>query len=98
MSHPFDLTGKVALITGANAGIGLGFAEAIAAAKTATDQVAPILLRRLVKIPSIYGPELGRITAARPETTSRGTPRCERAAFDGYRPIGEYPRTLPGPE
>jgi NAD(P)-dependent dehydrogenase (short-subunit alcohol dehydrogenase family) len=32
MTDPFDLTGKVALITGANAGIGLGFAEAIARA------------------------------------------------------------------
>jgi NAD(P)-dependent dehydrogenase (short-subunit alcohol dehydrogenase family) len=31
-SNPFDLTGKVALITGANAGIGLGYAEAIARA------------------------------------------------------------------
>jgi len=31
-AHPFDLSGKVALITGANAGIGLGFAEAIARA------------------------------------------------------------------
>lgn len=30
--NPFDLTGKVALITGANAGIGLGYADAIAAA------------------------------------------------------------------
>jgi NAD(P)-dependent dehydrogenase (short-subunit alcohol dehydrogenase family) len=29
-TNPFDLTGKVALITGANAGIGYGFAEAIA--------------------------------------------------------------------
>lgn len=29
---PFDLTGKVSLITGGNGGIGLGFAEAIAAA------------------------------------------------------------------
>jgi NAD(P)-dependent dehydrogenase (short-subunit alcohol dehydrogenase family) len=29
---PFDLTGKVALITGGNGGIGLGFAEAVAAA------------------------------------------------------------------
>jgi NAD(P)-dependent dehydrogenase (short-subunit alcohol dehydrogenase family) len=28
----FDLTGKVALITGGNGGIGLGFAEAVAAA------------------------------------------------------------------
>jgi NAD(P)-dependent dehydrogenase (short-subunit alcohol dehydrogenase family) len=31
-SNPFDLSGKVALITGANAGIGFGFAEAIARA------------------------------------------------------------------
>jgi len=31
-AHPFDLSGKVALITGANAGLGLGFAEAIARA------------------------------------------------------------------
>ena len=31
-AHPFDLSGKVALITGANAGIGLGYAEAIAGA------------------------------------------------------------------
>src|SRR5215470_14304056 len=31
-SHPFDLTGKVTLITGANSGLGFGFAEAIARA------------------------------------------------------------------
>jgi NAD(P)-dependent dehydrogenase (short-subunit alcohol dehydrogenase family) len=31
----FDLTGKVALITGGNGGIGLGFAEAVAAAGAA---------------------------------------------------------------
>ena len=32
IAHPFDLTGKVALVTGANSGLGLGFAEGIAAA------------------------------------------------------------------
>jgi NAD(P)-dependent dehydrogenase (short-subunit alcohol dehydrogenase family) len=31
-SHPFDLTGKVTLITGANSGLGFGFAEGIARA------------------------------------------------------------------
>jgi len=31
-SHPFDLTGKVTLITGANSGLGFGFADAIARA------------------------------------------------------------------
>jgi NAD(P)-dependent dehydrogenase (short-subunit alcohol dehydrogenase family) len=31
-AHPFDLTGKVTLITGANSGIGFGFADAIARA------------------------------------------------------------------
>ena len=30
--NPFDLTGKAALITGANGGIGLGMAEGLAAA------------------------------------------------------------------
>lgn len=30
--NPFDLTGKVALVTGANSGLGLGFAEGIARA------------------------------------------------------------------
>ena len=32
LAHPFDLSGKVTLITGANSGLGLGFAEGIARA------------------------------------------------------------------
>ena len=32
VTHPFDLTGKVALVTGGNSGIGLGMAKAMAAA------------------------------------------------------------------
>ena len=32
MAHPFDLSGKVAIVTGANTGIGQGIALALAAA------------------------------------------------------------------
>ena len=32
MSDPFDLTGRVALVTGGNGGIGLGMAKGLAAA------------------------------------------------------------------
>lgn len=36
MKNPFDLTGKVALVTGGNGGIGLGMAEGLAAAGATT--------------------------------------------------------------
>ena len=66
MSHPFDLTGKIALVTGANTGIGQGIAVALAAAGAdiaAAGRSAPIetqtaveaLGRRFVSIQADFG-------------------------------------------
>ena len=45
MYRPFDLTGKVALVTGGNGGIGLGMAEALAQAGADVVMTASALLR-----------------------------------------------------
>ncbi len=66
MTHPFDLTGKVALVTGANTGIGQGIAVALAAAGAdiaAAGRSAPVetqeaveaLGRRFVSIQADFG-------------------------------------------
>ena len=66
MSSPFDLTGKVALVTGANTGIGQGIAVALAAAGAdiaAAGRSAPVetqkaveaLGRRFVSIQADFG-------------------------------------------
>ena len=50
-SNPFDLTGKVALVTGANSGIGFGFAEGLARAGGSLVATSKFVDRVLPRVP-----------------------------------------------
>ena len=66
MSNLFDLTGKVALVTGSSRGIGLALAHGLAGAG------ATVIL---------HGRDQGRLAAAQEKLAATGA-RCDTAAFD----------------
>jgi NAD(P)-dependent dehydrogenase (short-subunit alcohol dehydrogenase family) len=90
MTHPFDLTGKLAIVTGAKRGIGYAMAEALAAAGANIVGVSATLEPEGSAVGAKLARQHHRRQPARVRSSAR-TPRCLRTVL-GRGLVGQTER------